>query len=135
MNTNTRATSRTWKAHTTYRECGVVTGVSAHAVTITRTASGFRATVDGLPVGVLDADRVLRAADRLEVTGEVLEHGPIGKAAGCELHRELGRLGFRDHYTTASEALARPVSSFAALSEADAYIVRDYARGQWGMTA
>lgn len=131
-----RALSRTWAAHTTYRECGVVTGTAVYTVTMNRTAHGFTATVDGQPVDVLAADRVLRNADRLTVTAEVLDTRPtIGNAAGHELHKELGRLGFRAHYLTASEALGRAVASFAALTAQDAYTVRDYARGQWGMTA
>lgn len=67
------ALSRTWHAHTTYRECGVVTGVATHTVTITRTPQGCMAEVDGRPVDVLAADRILRAADRLEMSAETLE--------------------------------------------------------------
>lgn len=59
----------------------------------------------------------------------------IGKPAACELHRELGRLGFTNHYLTASDALGYPVASLAALSADDAYTVRSYARGQWGLSA
>ena len=133
QDTKSRAISRTWAAHTTYRECGVVTGTAVYAVTISRTGQGFTAEVDGQPVDVLQADRILRAADRLELLAEVLP--TIGKPAACNLHRELGRLGFKDHYQTAADALGRPVPSLAALSPQDAYTVRDYARGQWGMTA
>lgn len=59
----------------------------------------------------------------------------IGKPTARELHRELGRLGFADHYLTASDALGYPVASLAALSADDAYTVRSYARGQWGLSA
>lgn len=55
--------SRTWEAHTTYRECSVVTGTASHAVTMSRTQSGFTATVDGQPVDVLDAARILSGTD------------------------------------------------------------------------
>lgn len=133
MNTTTRALSRTWAAPTTYRECGVVVSVATYVVTISRTGQGFTAEVDGQPVDVLEADQVLRNADRLELLAEVLP--TIGKPAACNLHRELGRLGFKDHYATAADALGRPVPSLAALSPEDAYTVRNYARGQWGMTA
>jgi hypothetical protein len=133
MNTTTPALSRTWAAFTTYRECSVITGTVTYVVTISRTAQGFTAEVDGLPVSVLEADQILRAADRLELLAEVLP--TIGKPAACNLHRELGRLGFKDHYATAADALGRPVPSLAALSAEDAYTVRNYARGQWGMTA
>ncbi|CAM3887048.1 hypothetical protein [Deinococcus frigens] len=136
MNTNTRALSRTWAAHVIYRECSVITGTADYTVTMTRTAEGFTAEVNGQPVGVLDAARILGSAERLTVTAETLDTPPtIGNAAGCNLHRELGRLGFRDHYLTAGEALGRAVPSLAALTAQDAYTVRDYARGQWGMTA
>ncbi|CAM4059405.1 hypothetical protein [Deinococcus marmoris] len=67
------ALSRTWHAHTTYRECGVVTSIATHTVTITRTPQGCVAEVDGQPVDVLAADRVLRAADRLIMIAETLE--------------------------------------------------------------
>ncbi|MDV6376106.1 hypothetical protein [Deinococcus arenicola] len=137
MNTNTpRALSRTWAAHVIYRECSVITGTADYTVTMTRTADGFAATVNGQPVGVLDAARILGSAERLTVTAETLDTPPtIGNAGGCELHKVLGRLGFRDHYLTAGEALGRAVPSLAALTAQDAYTVRDYARGQWGMTA
>lgn len=59
----------------------------------------------------------------------------IGKPAARELHRELGRLSFTDHYLTASDALGYPVVSFATLTPEDAYTVRSYARGQWGLSA
>lgn len=133
MNTSTPALSRTWSAHTTYRECSVITGTATYVVTISRAGQGFTAEVDGQPVDVLTADRILRAADRLEVIAETLN--TIGKPAACNLHRELGRLGFKDHYATTADALGRPVASLAALSAQDAYTVRNYARGQWGMTA
>ena len=138
MNTTApRTLSRTWAAHTTYRECSVVTSTAVYTITVSRTASGFAAEVDGVPVDVLAADRLLRNADRLELMAEVLDTTApsIGNPAACNLHRELGRLGFKDHYTTAADALGRPVPSLAALSPQDAYTVRDYARGQWGMTA
>ncbi|CAM3264727.1 hypothetical protein DESA109040_05725 [Deinococcus saxicola] len=135
MNTNTRATTRTWNAFTTYRECGVVTGIATHTVTVTRSAQGFTAEVDGLPVHVLHADRILRAADRLEVTHEVLEAASIGKAVACALHRELGALGYKAHYALATEALGIQISSLAALTPDDAAIVRSYAYGQLGLAA
>lgn len=59
----------------------------------------------------------------------------IGKAAAYELHKELGRLRFRDHYGTAAAALERPVSSLAELTAEESNTVRSYARGQWGLPA
>lgn len=136
MHPTTRATTRTWNVHTTYRECGVVTGITTYAVTLTRTAAGIVATVDGALVDVLAADRILRNADRLEVTAEVLEAAPtIGKAVACALHRELGALGYKAHYALASEALEREIASLAALSADDAATVRSYAYGQLGLAA
>lgn len=131
----TRATTRTWNAHTTYRECGVVTAVTVHTVTITRAGASFTAEVDGQAVDVLQADRILRAADRLEVVAEMLEAAPIGKAVACALHRELGALGYRAHYALASEVLGVPVPSLAALTAEDAALVRSYAYGQLGRAA
>lgn len=134
MNTNTRATTRTWNAPTTYRECGVVTALTVHTVTITRTRSGFEAVIDGRAADVLHADRILRAADRLEVIAETLE-ATIGNAVACALHKELARIGYRGHYALATEALGTQVSSLAALTADDAAIVRSYAYGQLGLAA
>lgn len=135
MNSNTRATTRTWNAHTTYRECGVVTALAVHVVTITRAGASFTAEVDGQSVDVLQADRILRAADRLEVVAEVLEAAPIGKAVACALHRELGALGYKSHYALAAEVLGFPVPSLAALTTENAALVRSYAYGQLGRAA
>lgn len=66
------ALTRTWAAHVTYQECGVVTAQRTHTVTMTRTAQGFAATVDGREAGVLDAARILSSAHTLTVTHEVL---------------------------------------------------------------
>ncbi|OLV20131.1 hypothetical protein [Deinococcus marmoris] len=135
MNSNTRATTRTWNAYTTYRECSVVTALAVHVVTMTRAGASFIAELDGRPVDMLHADRVLRAADRLEVVVEVLEAAPIGKATACALHRELGALGYKSHYALASEVLGVPVPSLAALTAEDAAVVRSYAYGQMGRAA
>lgn len=59
---------------------------------------------------------------------------PIGKPTACQLHRELGQLGYRDHYALAGEVLGRPVPSLAALTATEADQVRSYAYGQWGLT-
>ena len=53
----------------------------------------------------------------------------IGKAVACELHRELGRLGDREHYTLAGDVLNRVVPSLATLSAAERDLVREYAYG------
>ncbi|AZI41933.1 hypothetical protein EHF33_03515 [Deinococcus psychrotolerans] len=58
---------------------------------------------------------------------------PIGNAVACELHRELGRLGYCAYDQTASEVLGRAVSSLAALSTAERHLVREYAYGQMGL--
>lgn len=138
MQDNTpRAITRTWAADVVYRECGTVTGSRLYTVTMTRTAQGFTAEIDGQPAGVLDAARILGSADRVTVTHEVLDTvaAQIGKAAAYELHKELGRLKYRDHYATASAALERPVSSLAALTPEQAVTVRSFAYGQLGLVA
>ncbi|WP_156103421.1 hypothetical protein [Deinococcus sp. YIM 77859] len=77
---------------------------------------------DGLPV----APRVNRRAGQCAA-----DAGPLF----AELHRELGRLGYRSgtHYALAEQALERPVSSLAALSAEEAATVRSYAYGQLGL--
>ena len=143
QNPKPRALFRAWTARVTYRECGTVTGISTYTVTMSRAAGGFIATVNGKEVDVKAAARILESAEAdkaLTVTAEILDTPApaperLGKAAAYELHRELGRLRFRDHYATASEALGVPVSSLAALTAEEANTVRSYARGSWGLPA
>ena len=133
MNTSTRAATRIWNTSTDDLMDGAVVQVRTHTVTLTRTPTGIVALIDGQPADVLAADAILRSATTLTVTAEVLEV-VIGKPAACELHKELGRLRFRDHYATASDALGRRVTSLAALTADEAATVRSYAYGQWGLT-
>jgi len=60
-------------------------------------------------------------------TGEV---AVIGKAVACELHSELGRLGYRDHYALVGDVLNRVVPSLAAITTEERDLVREYAYGQ-----
>lgn len=129
-----RATSRTFEASVTWRECGVVTGHSVYTVTLTHTPAGILAEVNGEAAPLERAVNILQIADRVTVTAETLAV-VIGKAAACELHRELGRLQFRDHYATASAALERHVVSLASLTAEEAHTVQSYARGQWSLSA
>ena len=133
MNISTRASTRTWNTSTDDLMDGAVVQTRTHTVTLTRTRTGLVALVDGQPADVLAADAILRGATTLTVTAEALEV-VIGKPAACELHKVLGRLGFRDHYATASDALGRRVTSLAALTADEAATVRSYAYGQWGLT-
>lgn len=141
--TTPRALFRAWQATVTYRECGTVTDVQTYTVTMSRTAQGVTATLNGRPADVLAAARILSSAqseNALTVTAEILDTPStparaIGKAAAHELHRELGRLGYRDHYTTAAEVLGVPVASLAALTTEQAQTVRSYAYGNWGLSA
>ena len=139
-NTRPRATFRQWETVTRDRMDGAVVQVRRHTVAL------YRSPLTGEALGILDGKTVpvrkvldiLTDPDtRATVTAEKLEQRPerIGKAAAYELHKELGRLRFRDHYTAASEALGFPVSSLAALTAEEAHTVRSYARGQWGMSA
>lgn len=130
MNTTApRALSRTWEAQTTYRECSVVTGTATYTVTMTRTADGFTATVDGQPMDVLNAARILSGADRLTVTAEVLDTPPatIGKGRACELHRIMGKVGLShaQHYAFAAAALGEwsPLPTLSELTELEARTV------------
>lgn len=141
--TTPRALFRAWQATVTYRECGTVTDVQTYTVTMSRTAQGVTATLNGRPADVLTAARILSSAqseNALTVTAEILDTPStparaIGKAAAYDLHRELGRLKYRDHYGTAAAALGEPVASLAALTAEQAQTVRSYAYGQWSMTA
>ena len=95
------ALSRTWQATVTYRECSVVTDIVTYTVTMTRTAQGFTATVDGKEVDVLAAARILKNAQNdngLTVTAEILDTPAptIGKARAHKLLVIMGRLGLHE---------------------------------------
>lgn len=111
--------------------------VTAEGVSVTTAPSGFYAAVS---LGTLSH---AQAAEVLALKGTRAESLPsaevpaasaqIGKAAARVLHVDLARLGFRNHYETAAEALGRAVSSLASLTPAESATVRSYARGQWGL--
>lgn len=133
-----RATFRQWETVTLDRMDGAVVQVRRHTVALYRSklGNGLMGIVDGKAVSLRDAVSILEGADTVTKTAEVLEEvRPIGKASAYELHKELGRLKFSDHYATASEALGVPVSSLAQLTAEQAHTVRSYARGQWGLSA
>jgi len=136
-NTDRRADYRKFDVLTVDRECGVVVDVRSHTVTLTRTAAGLIAEIDGLADTVDSAVRLLTQAQRVNLLEEVLTApmptGVIGKAVACELHRELGRLGYREHYALAGDVLNRVVPSLAALTAAERDLVREYAYGQLGL--
>ncbi|MFB9995527.1 hypothetical protein ACFFLM_26705 [Deinococcus oregonensis] len=120
--TKPRAETRTWEAHTVYRECSVVTGTATHTVTLTRTAAGIEATVDSEAAELGAALRILHSADTLTLISETLEAAPIGKARAAKLHRLMARAGVPsgEHYALAAAALDAPVYSLALLSEPEA---------------
>lgn len=78
--TKVPALSRTWEATVTYRECGVVTAVRTYTVTISRLTGEYTAEIDGQPVSVLAADKLLTGAQRT-LTHEVIPT-PTGMRAG-----------------------------------------------------
>ncbi|UQN04967.1 hypothetical protein [Deinococcus sp. QL22] len=120
-----RAMTRTWEAHITYRECSVVTGTAIHTVTLTSTAAGIEADIDGEAAELACAVSILGAADTLTLISETLEAAPIGKARASKLHRIMARYGVPsgEHYAFASAALDAPVYSLALLTEPDARAV------------
>ena len=56
------ATSKTWEATVTYRECGAVTAICTYTVTLDKTSGELIAVVDGEQVDVLRASRILSSA-------------------------------------------------------------------------
>lgn len=130
MNTTTpRALSRTWAATVTYQECGVIVERVTYTVTLTRTAQGIEATVNGEPRELRAALNILQGAD-VTVTAETLDAptGPaLGRARAARLHRLMGRLGLpsAQHYALAAAALGEwaPLPSLAALTEREARTV------------
>ncbi|WP_161882486.1 hypothetical protein [Deinococcus alpinitundrae] len=67
------------------------------------------------------------------LTSQALAAPGIGKAVACGLHRGLGRLGYREHYTLAGDVLNRVVPSFAAITAEERDLVREYAYRQLGL--
>lgn len=67
------ALSRTWEAVVTDRECGVVVARTVHTITLSRTAQGFEAVVDGQPATLKRANSLLAWAHDLKVISETLQ--------------------------------------------------------------
>lgn len=126
-----RALFRAWQARVTYRECSVITAIETYTVTMSRTAQGVTATVNGKEVDVLAAGRILSSARQdngLTVTAEILDTPAptIGKARAHRLHIIMGRLGLHDHYGIARRACGlAECYSLAALTD-------QQARDVWG---
>jgi len=136
-NTGTTAHSRTFNVLSVTRECGVTTDVEYTTVQLTRAPQGLTAQINGQPAELERAVALLRTAERVWLIEEMrlpeVDTAPIGKAVACELHRELGRLGYRAHYALAGEVLNRVVPSLAAITAAERDFVREYAYGQLGL--
>lgn len=118
---------------------GVTVQVRRHTVALYRSryTGEIMGLIDGNAVPLERAVSVILSADVVTKVYEELEQlpaaAPIGNQAARTLHVDLSRLGFRDHYATAADALGRPVASLADLTAAESATVRSYARGQWGM--
>lgn len=146
QDTSPISVTRTWKLDL-YADYGDGSSARVFVATRTVTLSGGRdeqghalpivATVDGAEVPTEEAVQLLTWAKRdgrATLLSDERSIPTIGKAQGCELHRELGRLGYRNHYSVAGEALERPVASLATLTAQEAGVVRSYAYGQLGLT-
>lgn len=119
--------------------------VTAQGVTRTTAQSGTYAPSPLAPLTHAEAAQVLAqaaaylgrpAAQALDAQPvSTPSAAPVGKATGRALHVELSRLGYREHYAAAADALGRPVPSLAALTAAEVKTVYAYAYGSLGMTA
>jgi len=65
--------------------------------------------------------------------GIQFEAETVGNALAHELHKEMGRLKYGNHYATAAEVLGREVTSLAALTPEEFAVVRSYVFGQHGL--
>ncbi|KEF35797.1 hypothetical protein RDMS_00020 [Deinococcus sp. RL] len=118
--------SRTFAAVIEHRPYGEYWGDTRHTVTLTATAQGIAAQVNGQDVPTAEALGILSRADRVEVIEETPMPAPtIGKARAARLHRLMARYGVPsgEHYGFAGAALDRPVFSLAALTEPEARAV------------
>lgn len=126
-----RNITRTWETVTEHRPYGEHWGDTLNTVTLTADAHGtLTAQLDGQPVPVADAVRVLHYATRTTLTHEHRAPEPaptIGKPRAARLHRLMGRLGLpsAQHYALAAAALGEwaPLPSLAALTEREARAV------------
>lgn len=147
QHTNPLNVTRTWKLDL-YANYGdgpsARVFISTRTVTLTGGRDGrgqllpMTATVDGVAVPAEEAVILLNWAKRegrVTLLADERTAPTIGKAQACELHRELGALGYRRHYVLAGEALERAVASLAALTAEEAATVRSYAYGQLGRAA
>lgn len=119
------ARSRTFAARVVDREYGVTRSISTHTVKVWKEGQFYNAEIDGQPATVQAAGRLLDSAEQVEVIAEELA---IGKAAAHRMHKELGRLGFHEHYGLARRVLGREVYSLATLTAAEAAEVWAYVR-------
>ncbi|WP_051363331.1 hypothetical protein [Deinococcus murrayi] len=148
QDTSPLSITRTWKLDL-YADYGDGPSARVFVATRTVTLSGGRdeqgrtlpivATADGIEIPTKEAVRLLNWAKRdgrVTLLADERFTPTIGKARACELHRELGRLGYRshEHYLLATEALERPVASLATLTAQEAATLRSYAYGQLGRT-
>ncbi|WP_119673964.1 hypothetical protein [Deinococcus sp. RM] len=126
-----RNISRTWETVTEHRPHGEYWGDTLHTVTLTADQHGtLTAQLDGQPVPVADAVRVLHYATRTELIREERTPEPapvIGKPRAARLHRLMGRVGLpsAQHYALAAAALGEwaPLHSLATLTEQEARAV------------
>ncbi|UQN09195.1 hypothetical protein [Deinococcus sp. QL22] len=80
--------------------------------------SRLPAAINGEPAEFAHAIRLLKGTEKVWLESEVLSASqPVDKRPAYLLHVELGRLGYKSHYELASQALERPVSSLATLTD------------------
>ena len=133
MHDTTALKSGTYAVRNGHTFTSQVWEVTAEQVRVSAAAAG------NYPAAFL---RTMTHAEAAEILSRpcsaVLEFTPapvptIGKQAARTLHLDLARLGFRDHYAAAGDALGRSVPSLAELTAAESATVYSYARGVWGM--
>lgn len=129
--------TRTFATVTNCRLDNIIIDRITHTVTLSADGQGvLTATVDGVQVDVQTADRLLCWAKQdgsVTVLETVRGVEGISKGEASNLHRVLGRLGFKNHAQVAADVLGRMVASFTQLSRDEARLVRSYAHGQMGL--
>ncbi|GGR39800.1 hypothetical protein [Deinococcus ruber] len=136
MNKHIKA-ARTFNITIWNTQDGAVISTTYMTVSIIRFMDGsVQCDRDGVSISEEEAIGYAQEASysgRMVLISEYAATEEIGVKAGHQLHIELGRLGFKNHFEFATQILGRVVDHFRTLTKDEAREVRSAAFGQFGM--
>ena len=120
------STTRTFRARYNVEMDRTIIGAHDHLITVTGYGDSIGFKLDGQAVSYERAEGIRQLALNLgtfkRLSGPSLTPS-IGNRVAHQLHIDLARLGHVNHDLVASEALERPVTSLAALTQLEAQAV------------